>query len=132
MSKLRSKIMMSIFAFLVIGIGSLNARLTCTTQPSCEVLGYNKADVDNCVSYIHCPFDASYKKCITLDHIEGKCTGFTLADCPPRAKCEPCGSHRSSTCHDGYKISGDTCICATVCTDRLTQKDIPLNAGPIK
>ena len=132
MSKLRSKIMMSIFAFLVIGIGSVNARLTCTTQPSCEALGYNRADVDNCVSYIHCPFDASYKKCITLDHTEGKCTGFTLADCPPRAKCEPCGSHRISTCHDGYKISGDTCICATVCTDRLTQKDIPLNAGPIK
>ena len=132
MSKLRSKIMMSIFAFLVIGIGSVNARLTCTTQPSCEVLGYNRADVDNCVSYIHCPFDASYKKCITLDHTEGKCTGYSLADCPPHAKCEPCGSYKISSCADGYKVDGDTCICATVCADRLTQKDIPLNAGPIK
>ena len=132
MSKLWSKIILGLVTAFVIGISNANAELTCVAQPSCAMLGYSKTNVPNCTSYIHCPFDTSYKKCVTLDHTEGKCTGYSLADCPPHAKCEPCGSYKISSCADGYKVDGDTCICATVCADRLTQKDIPLNAGPIK
>ncbi len=132
MSKLWSKIILGLVTAFVIGISNVNAELTCVAQPSCAMLGYSKTNVPNCTGYIHCPFDTSYKKCVTLDHTEGKCTGYSLADCPPHAKCEPCGSYKISSCADGYKVDGDTCICATVCADRLTQKDIPLNAGPIK
>ena len=132
MSKLWSKIILGLVTAFVIGISNANAELTCVAQPSCAMLGYSKTNVPNCTGYIHCPFDTSYKKCVTLDHTEGKCTGYSLADCPPHAKCEPCGSYKISSCADGYKVDGDTCICATVCADRLTQKDIPLNAGPIK
>ena len=132
MSKLWSKIILGLVTAFVIGINNANAELTCVAQPSCAMLGYSKTNVPNCTGYIHCPFDTSYKKCVTLDHTEGKCTGYSLADCPPHAKCEPCGSYKISSCADGYKVDGDTCICATVCADRLTQKDIPLNAGPIK
>ena len=132
MSKFWSKIMMCLVAVFVIGINNANADLQCVREPSCAMLGYSKANVENCTGYIHCPFDTSYKKCVTLDHTDGKCTGYSLTECPPHAKCEPCGSYKITSCRDGYKISGNTCICATTCTDRLTQNDIPLNAGPIK
>ena len=132
MSKFWSKIMMCLVAVFVIGINNADADLQCVAQPSCAMLGYSKANVENCTGYIHCPFDTSYKKCVTLDHTDGKCTGYSLTECPPHAKCEPCGSYKITSCRDGYKISGNTCICATTCTDRLTQNDIPLNAGPIK
>ncbi len=55
------------------------AALNCTTQPTCEQLGYSKSIDANCDDYILCPFDTSYKKCITgkVDCAE---LGFTQDD----------------------------------------------------
>ncbi len=132
MNRICYKILMCLVAVFVIGITGANAELQCVAQPSCSLLGYSTESVADCVSYIHCPFDKSYKKCVAIDNLSGKCTGYTLASCPPHAKCEPCGSYKIATCKTGYTQKGDACVCATTCQDRLTQKDIPLNAGPIK
>ena len=70
MSKLWSKIILGLVTAFVIGISNANAELTCVAQPSCAMLGYSKTNVPNCTGYIHCPFDTSYKKCVTLDHTE--------------------------------------------------------------
>ena len=58
---------------------SAYAALNCTTQPTCEQLGYSKSVDSNCDDYILCPFDTSYKKCITgkVDCAE---LGFTQDD----------------------------------------------------
>ena len=49
------------------------AALNCTTQPSCQQLGYSKSDVDGCQNYLYCPFDKNYKACIQLEE-DDPCT----------------------------------------------------------
>ena len=132
MNRICYKILMCLVAVFVTGINAANADLQCVAQPSCQLLGYSTENVTDCVSYIHCPFDKSYKKCVAIDDVSGKCSGYTLASCPPHAKCEPCGTYKITTCKTGYTQKGNTCVCATTCQDRISQKDIPLNAGPIK
>ena len=41
--------------------------IDCQTPPTCESLGYAKADDLGCETdgYLNCPFDTSYKKCVT-------------------------------------------------------------------
>ena len=98
-------------AISVIGSGSALAALNCTTQPTCEQLGYSKSVDANCEDYILCPFDTSYKKCIT-----GKvdCTGlgFTQEDksgwcgnvitCPTDASYTLCAEAFENPCPNGY------------------------------
>lgn len=98
-------------AISVIGSGSALAALNCTTQPTCEQLGYSKTVDSNCEDYILCPFDTSYKKCIT-----GKvdCTGlgFTQEDksgwcgnvitCPTDASYTLCAEAFENPCPNGY------------------------------
>ena len=40
---------------------SAYAALNCTTQPTCQQLGYSKSDIDGCQNYLYCPFDKNYK-----------------------------------------------------------------------
>lgn len=58
------------FALIAAGpsfiIGSAQAALKCTIQPSCASLGYTQTDTENCESYLYCPFDTSYKKCVSV------------------------------------------------------------------
>ena len=89
-------------AILVMGSGSASAALNCTTQPTCAELGYSKADVDNCDSYVYCPFDTSYKTCISID-----CSDYTVSSCPTGGNCSTCsaGGHsfyKITSCKDGY------------------------------
>ncbi len=98
-------------AISVIGSGSALAALNCTTQPTCEQLGYSKTVDSNCEDYILCPFDTSYKKCIT-----GKidCTelGFTqenksgwcgnVITCPTDASYTLCAEAFENPCPNGY------------------------------
>ena len=90
------------------------AALNCTTQPTCTELGYSKADVDNCDSYVFCPFDTSYKACIkTGENID--CPGYTLSKCPENAICSSCMSgttqqYKIDSCYQGYVISGNSCV----------------------
>ena len=60
---------------------------SCTnTNPAgdCETLGYSKDNVSGCEHYLYCPFDTSYKRCVTEG--EQACTqGYarTTAGCNP-------------------------------------------------
>lgn len=66
---------------------------SCTnTNPAgdCETLGYSKDDVSGCDHYLYCPFDTSYKRCVTEG--EQACTqGYarTTAGCNPLATVKP-------------------------------------------
>ena len=79
------------------------AALNCTTQPSCESLGYSQDDVENCSKYIKCPFDTTYKACTAIN-----CSSYTKTSCPEGAEsCSKCsaGGHsfyKIDACKDGY------------------------------
>ena len=57
----------------------LLAALNCITQPTYTELGYSKSGVDNCDSYVYCPFDTTYKACINKGEAF-TCTIETLDD----------------------------------------------------
>ena len=59
---------------------SAYAALNCTTQPTCQQLGYSKSDIDGCQNYLYCPFDKNYKACIQLESQEesGYCSSGKL------------------------------------------------------
>ena len=85
--------------------GSTQAAGDCTT------LGYFKNNVDGCEHYLYCPFDTSYKRCVSLD-----CTTYTLSSCPSGAtSCASCQSGSSTKykingCKSGYVVSDNTCV----------------------
>ncbi|MBE6453091.1 MAG: hypothetical protein E7012_06360 [Alphaproteobacteria bacterium] len=57
---------LAIYAFVGLLIsGSSYASLNCSAHPSCEAMGYSKTETCENGSLIYCPFDTSYKKCIT-------------------------------------------------------------------
>ncbi len=90
-------------AILLSSSSNVSADLNCTEQPACTDLGYSTSDVDNCESYIYCPFDTSYKACTSIS-----CTDHWLFNCPTNAKsCTKCsaGGHtlyKVTECEDGY------------------------------
>ena len=61
--------------------------LDCDVIPDCASLGYSTEDVDDCEAYLYCPFDESYKKCVSKDY----CADYTLSECPTAAICSSCG-----------------------------------------
>ena len=86
-----------------------------TTAGNCETLGFSKNNVSNCEQYIYCPFDASYKRCASLD-----CTAYTLSSCPANGSCSSCkaGGYTHLAldgCNKGYVKSGNSCP-ANPCT----------------
>ena len=86
-----------------------------TTAGNCETLGFSKNNVSNCEQYIYCPFDASYKRCASLD-----CTAYTLSSCPANGYCSSCkaGGYTHLAldgCNKGYVKSGNSCP-ANPCT----------------
>ena len=86
-----------------------------TTAGNCETLGFSKNNVSNCEQYIYCPFDASYKRCASLD-----CTAYTLSSCPANGYCSSCkaGGYTHFAldgCNTGYVKSGNSCP-ANPCT----------------
>ena len=38
-----------------------------TPAGDCETLGYSTSEVENCIHYIYCPFDTSYKRCTNIN-----------------------------------------------------------------
>lgn len=66
MNRICYKILMCLVAVFVIGITGANAELQCVAQPSCSLLGYSTESIADCVSYIYCPFDKSYKNASLL------------------------------------------------------------------
>ena len=84
-----------------------------TAASDCEDLGFSKDSPNGCKHYLYCPFDTSYKRCVSLD-----CTSYTLSSCPANGYCESCktGGHNYYTldgCNTGYVKSGNSCVVRT-------------------
>ena len=60
----------AVAAPFILTLNNAYAALNCTTQPSCQQLGYSKSDVDGCQNHLYCPFDKNYKACIQLEEDE--------------------------------------------------------------
>ena len=108
----------AVAAPFILSSNSAYAALNCTTQPTCEQLGYSKSVDANCDDYILCPFDTSYKKCITgkVDCAE---LGFTQDD-----KSEWC--NKIVTCQTD---SSYTLCAATENCDDFTLSKCPTGAN---
>lgn len=68
---------------------------------SCSALGYSKADVPGCPSYIYCPFDSSYKACAEYPE------EYPLSECPDGTVCD--SKYKLNSCGLGYTQVGNTC-----------------------
>ena len=132
MSKLLINKLVLPVVLLVLSIGTASAALQCGAQPSCADLGYSKTHISGCTDYIYCPFDTSYKKCVTARTANNRCNSFTLNDCPANANCDYCATaYKIVGCDDGYTLKNNSCVCATSCTNKINQSDIPTNASAI-
>lgn len=103
--------MILVFAPFNLAYGALN----CETKPSCEELGYTLSIPSDCTDdyVLFCPFDMSYKKCITL---QNSCPSETypLSRCPENGVCSICGngtdlSYRLDSCTGGFEKNGNAC-----------------------
>ena len=113
-------------AISVIGSGSALAALNCTTQPTCEQLGYSKTVDSNCEDYILCPFDTSYKACTKIGEV--RCADYPFEKCPEGASCISCDNgtslvYKVDSCDtsNGYVFDGKTCffVCAYIVFDSV-------------
>lgn len=101
-------------AILVMGGSDAHAALQCITQPTCTALGYSKETVADCQSYLYCPFDTSYKKCVS-GTAGGDCSKYTLTSCPSKGICISCTSGSTIKyalvgCETGYaEVAGLRC-----------------------
>lgn len=114
---------------LGLSIGTAFAALQCGTQPSCADLGYSKASLTGCADIIYCPFDTSYKKCVTPKSADDQCGAYGLNSCPANANCDYCATaYKIVGCDSGYTLTNNTCVCATSCANKISQSSIPANA----
>ena len=83
-----------------------------TAAGDCATLGYSQDNVDGCEHYLYCPFDTSYKRCVSADY----CYGYPLSSCPEEgANCSSCGKDddlkfKIDSCENGYTYANDTCV----------------------
>ena len=109
-----------IYAMLGIMIStSVSADLNCVSQPSCQSLGYSKTETCSNGTFIYCPFDTSYKKCISKG-INCEELGFTTDDkstwcgniikCPNNEQLTTCSAEIKTLCSIGDVFYSDgTC-----------------------
>ena len=78
----------------------------------CETLGYSKTTSSECEHYIYCPFDTSYKKCVSVAEKSCAEQGFTTEDksgwcgsliyCPTDETYTLCAEAYENPCPTGY------------------------------
>ena len=83
------------------------AALDCKVQPTCAELGYSKEVSGDCSDYVLCPFDTSYKKCLTTTSEPIDCSNYNLTICPPNGVCVSCNDggttkYALAGCKSGY------------------------------
>ncbi len=86
-----------------------------TPAGDCSTLGYSKANVDGCVKYLYCPFDTSYKRCITQKAMD--CSDYPLTKCPDNGFCSECNDgsttkyklDRCDNCFSQISVNGGMC-----------------------
>ena len=70
-----------------------------TAAGDCATLGYSKDNVDGCEHYLYCPFDTSYKRCVSSEEIDCATLGFTQEN-----KSEWCGNVVSCPMDSSYTL----------------------------
>ena len=128
--------MKKIFLFLCIAYASPALALTCLNDYSgvagcasnadaagdCATLGYSTDSVSGCNQYLYCPFNSSYKRCVSNnDNTAVDCTalGFTATD-------------KSAWCSKIVKCKDNTAL--TLCEKNLTceSNEILINGQCVK
>ena len=94
------------------------ADVNCEQLPDCAALGFSTEDDENCAEngYLYCPFDTSYKKCVT--HSFYSCPDGYSADITSTSQC---GSYAqgwkldSTTveANDGSQVTCNKCVAKT-------------------
>ena len=65
----------------------------------CATLGFSQDNVDGCEHYLYCPFDTSYKRCVSSEKIDCAALGFTQEN-----KSEWCGNVVSCPMDSSYTL----------------------------
>ena len=106
-------------AFALTCVNDYGGTTSCASSSSkagdCETLGFSKDDVSGCDHFLYCPFDTTYKRCVTagggLD-----CSDYPLNACPPEADgaCSICGNskdiyYKANACIEGYLLTDGKC-----------------------
>ncbi len=113
--------------------GTSSCASNTTAAGDCETLGYSTSDVDNCEHYLYCPFDTSYKRCVTQSETSETvedCSDYTLESCPTGAICDICYQtsesggiayfkryYKITSCEEGYTETTNLTTGAITCTE---------------
>lgn len=85
------------------------AALDCKTQPTCAELGYSLKELKGCESYLTCPFDNTYKKCIGTPFKYESCEDAGYWSDDTNRSCE-------SSTKLIYLTNGETAECYASCS----------------
>ena len=87
----------------VFGAHKVMAQVNCATIPDCASLGYSSTESSCNGSWLYCPFNSAYKKCVPSS---ASCEGFTKDD-------------KTSWCKTIVPCAGDDTL--TLCSELLTK-----------
>ena len=87
----------------VFGAHKVMAQVNCATIPDCASLGYSSTESSCNGSWLYCPFNSAYKKCVPSS---ASCEGFTKDD-------------KTSWCKTIVPCAGDDTL--TLCAELLTK-----------
>ena len=91
--------------------GASGCAANATSAGDCATIGYSKTEDPDCGHYVLCPFDSTYKRCVSK-----KCTNYTLSACPKNGICVSCQSAETVTyalagCKSGFAVGpNNTCV----------------------
>ena len=91
--------------------GASGCAANATSAGDCATIGYSKTEDPDCGHYVLCPFDSTYKRCVSK-----KCTNYTLSACPENGICVSCQSAETVTyalagCKSGFAVGpNNTCV----------------------
>ena len=95
--------------------GSTSCATVSGKTSDCLALGYSKDDVVGCKHYLLCPFDTSYKACVTQKFMD--CSAYPLTKCPDNGFCSECNDgsttkyklDRCDNCFSQISVNGGMC-----------------------
>jgi len=112
---------------MVLAVRPAYAAIDCQVPPDCASLGYSLANVPNCETdgYIYCPFDRSYKKCVSkrppecpADAVD--CYTITCKSGYHYTKANGKCSAKVYNCEDAGYFSERLTAVASSCSDAIT------------
>lgn len=106
--------------------GSAGCAGNSSAAGDCETLGFSKTDQSGCEHYLYCPFDRSYKRCVTVSAAaEGCPSGFSAS----RPNVESCGSGGATNYSFDSVTLADGSICGKCIMKSCAQKGFNITVG---